>query len=49
VEYTRNWNKRLGDDVVWPNTNKMLENYKKFLTFDRKRCKLILMTLIKQE
>ena len=49
VEYTKNWDKKMGDDVVWPNINKMLENYKKFLTFDRKRCKLILMTLIKQE
>ena len=49
VEYTKNWDKKMSGDVVWPNINKMLKNYKKFLTFDRKRCKMILMTLIKQE
>ena len=41
--------RKMKNDVVWPNINKMLKNYKKFLTFDRKRCKMILMTLIKQE
>jgi hypothetical protein len=49
VQYTKNWDKKLSDDVIWPSVNKMIKNYKKFLTFDRKRCKLILMTLIKQE
>jgi hypothetical protein len=49
VEYTKNWDKKMKDDVVWPNINKMLKNYKKFLTFDRNKCKMILMTLIKQE
>jgi hypothetical protein len=49
VQYTKNWDKKLSDDVIWPSVNKMIKNYKKFLTFDRKRCKMILMTLIKQE
>ena len=49
VEYTKNWDKKMSGDVVWPNINKMLKNYKKFLTFDRNKCKMILSTLIKQE
>ena len=49
VQYTKNWDKKLSDDVIWPSVNKMIKNYKKFLTFDRNRCKMILMTLIKQE
>jgi len=46
VGYTKSWNKKLSDDVVWPDTNKMIKNYKKLLTFDKNRCKIILMTLI---
>ena len=48
VEYTKNWNKKLSDDVVWPNIYKILENYKKFLTFDKNKCRIVTMTLIKQ-
>jgi len=48
VEYTKNWNKKLSDDVVWPNIYKILENYKKLLTFDRNKCRIVTMTLIKQ-
>jgi len=49
VQYTKNWDKKLGDDVIWPNINKMIKNYKKFLTFDKNKCKIVLITLIKQE
>tara|TARA_B100000780_G_scaffold268264_1_gene226047 strand:- start:816 stop:1400 length:585 start_codon:yes stop_codon:yes gene_type:complete len=49
VQYTKNWDKKLGDDVIWPNINKMIKNYKKFLTFDKNKCKMVLITLIKQE
>ena len=48
VEYTKNWNKKLSDDVVWPNIYNILENYKKFLTFDKNKCRIVTMTLIKQ-
>ena len=42
-----NWDKVLSDDVIWPDIKKMMNNYKKFLTYDKNKCKIILMDLIK--
>ena len=47
VKFSDNWNKELSDDVVWPEIKKMMNNYKKFLTYDKNKCKIILMDLIK--
>ncbi len=47
IEFSNNWDKVLSDDVIWPDVKKMMDNYKKFLTYDKNKCKMILMDLIK--
>ena len=49
VDYTSKWDIQMKDDVVWPDIKKVLEDYKKFLTFDKNKCKMILINLTKEE
>ena len=49
TNYTSNWNISLKDDVVWPNINYLMNNYKKFLTIDKKQCRIDLFKSIKKE
>ena len=37
------------DDVVWPKTKKLINDYKKFLTYEKEKCKMILIKLTKTE
>ena len=34
VDFTKNWDEQLGDDVVWPDIKNLMKNYKGFLTID---------------
>ena len=45
IEFSPKWDKQMKDDVVWPKIKNLIENYKKFLTFDKKECKMILINL----
>ncbi len=45
MEFSPKWDKQMKDDVVWPKIKNLIENYKKFLTFDKKECKMILINL----
>tara|TARA_Y100001963_G_scaffold39998_1_gene55935 strand:- start:1373 stop:1972 length:600 start_codon:yes stop_codon:yes gene_type:complete len=49
MDYGSKWDKQLNDDVVWPKTKKLIDDYKKFLTFEEKECKMILINLTKVE
>ena len=49
MDYGSKWDKQLNDDVVWPKTKKLIDDYKKFLTFEEKKCKMILINLTKVE
>ena len=49
MDYTSKWDIQMQDDVVWPDIKKLLENYKKFLTFNKNKCKMILINLTKKE
>ena len=39
----------LTDDIVWPKTKKLINDYKKFLTYEKEKCKMILIKLTKTE
>ena len=46
--FTKMWNKKLENDVVWPKVKKLMFDYKKFLTYDKKKCTIILNNFINQ-
>ena len=41
------WNKKIDDDIVWPKDYLKLTKYKHFLSFERKKFKIILSDLYK--
>ena len=41
-------NKELKNDVIWPKVKKLIKDYKKFLTYDKKKCTIILNDFINQ-
>ena len=47
MEYSLKWNVHLKDDLMWPAVNLLMNNYKKFLTIDKKKCKLVLFKFVK--
>ena len=46
--FTKMWSKKLENDVVWPKVKKLMSDYKKFLTYDKKKCTIILNNFINQ-
>ena len=48
VEYSKKWNEHLRDDILWPDLKKLMNNYKWFLTFDKKQYRINLLTMIKE-
>ena len=44
--FTERWSKKLKNDVIWPNVKKLMFDYNKFLTYDKKKCKVILNSFI---
>jgi hypothetical protein len=48
VNYSKNWNEELNDDVIWPDLKKFMNNYKRFLTIDEKRYRMKLLKLIEE-
>ena len=49
MDYSSKWDKQMKDDIIWPKTKKLISDYKKFLTFEEKECKMILINLTKVE
>ena len=48
VSYTKKWDEQLGDDVVWPDLKKFMNDYKRFLTIDKKKYRMKLLNLIEE-
>ena len=48
VDYEKNWTNLLGDDIVWQDLNKLMVNYKRFLTIDVERYRIQLLKLIEE-
>ena len=50
VEFSKRWDKELEwDDFVWPDVKKLIENYKKFLTYPHDSCKMVVINLTTME
>ena len=47
MEYSLRWNVQLKDDLMWPSINLLMNNYKKFLTIDKEKCRIILLKFVK--
>ena len=46
INFQKKWR---DDDIVWKDLKKLMNNYKKFLTFDKNKCRVSLMKLIEEE
>ena len=48
VSYTKKWDEQLGDDVVWPDLKRFMNDYKRFLTIDKNKYRMNLLKLIEE-
>jgi hypothetical protein len=46
VNYSKKWDEKLSDDVIWPDLKKFMKDYKRFLTIDKKGYRIRLLNLI---
>jgi len=47
--FVRQFDKDIGEEFVWPDKKKLIENYKLLLTFDTTKCKLILRSMVQEK
>ena len=47
MEYSLRWNVHLKDDLMWPSINLLMNNYKKFLTIDKDKCRIVLFKFVR--
>ena len=48
VSYKKAWDKQLGDDIIWLDLRKLMDNYERFLTIDQEQYKIRLLKLIEE-
>ena len=48
VDFSKKWDKQLGDDVVWPDIKNLMNNYKGFLTINKNKYRMKLLSLIEE-
>ena len=48
-DYSSKWDKKMSDDVMWPDIKKLIENYKKFLTYQIDSCRMVVTNLTTME
>tara|TARA_Y100000004_G_C8841510_1_gene380708 strand:- start:40 stop:621 length:582 start_codon:yes stop_codon:yes gene_type:complete len=48
LNYIRQWDKELKDDLVWPDNRRLIVKYSAFLNYDEEKCKTQLLKLIKE-
>jgi hypothetical protein len=49
VQYIDDWDKRMWEDILWPDIKKLMTDYQKFLTIPKERCRMVLLKLIAKE
>ena len=47
MEYSLRWNVQLKDDLMWPSINLLMNNYKKFLTIDKDKSRIVLFKFVR--
>ena len=48
VKFTKKWNQKLKDDIIWLDLNKIMNDYKRFLTIDKNKYRIQLLNLIEE-
>ena len=48
VNFSLDWNKQLEDDIIWIDLRILMNNYKRFLTIDQEKYKIILLKTIEE-
>ena len=48
VDFSKKWDEQLGDDVVWPDIKNLMNNYKGFLTINKNKYRMKLLSLIEE-
>ena len=48
VNFGPDWNKQLEDDIIWIDLRNLMNNYKRFLTIDQEKYKIILLKTIEE-
>jgi len=48
VKFTKKWNQKLKDDIVWLDLKKIMNDYKRFLTIDKNKYRIQLLNLIEE-
>ena len=48
VSFSKKWDKLLEDDIVWPDLKRFMNDYKRFLTIDKNKYRMNLLTLIEE-
>ena len=49
VQYQKNWDKKMSEDLFWQDVKKLMNDYRKFLTIPKEKCKIVLINLIQKE
>ena len=47
MEYSLRWNVQLKGDLMWPSIKLLMNNYKKFLTIDKDKCRIVLFKFVR--
>ena len=48
IGFSKNWDRNLAEDYIWYDINKLMKNYKRFLTIDKKQYRIQLLKLIEE-
>ena len=49
VQYEKNWDRKMSEDLFWPDIKKLMNDYRKFLTIPKEKCRIVLINLIEKE
>ena len=48
VNYMKQFDRDLKQDLIWPDIRRMVTKYSSFLSFDKQKCKMKLLELLKE-
>jgi hypothetical protein len=48
LNYIQHWDKELQDDLIWPDSRRLIVKYGAFLTYDKHKCRLQLLKTVKE-
>ena len=48
LNYVKQFDKDMNEDIIWPDTRRMIVKYSAFLNYDKEKCKCQLLKLTKE-